>query len=296
MSTRILVIGRSGQVASGLALIAPPEGVTIEALGRDRFDMRDLAAIQDNLRAAGADVVINAASGPSVDASESERDLAFLMNRDAPAALARACAESGVPLVHLSTDCVFDGGKPELYLESDAKAPLSVYGRSKAEGEDAVLESGAIASVLRTSWVFSAQRKSFLRTMLDLARSRDEVRVVSDQVGCPTWTPDLAQTCIALALWLQRRQAGEQHVFHYAGPDVVSRATQAEMIFAEAKARGLKAARVVPVATADYPTPATRPLNASLDSSKIARTLGVQRRPWTSALTLCMDEIADSER
>lgn len=283
-------------MASGLALITPPDGVTLETRGRDRFDMSNLAKISDHLRAARADVVINAASGPSVDASESERDLAFLMNRDAPAALARACAQFGLPLVHLSTDCVFDGAKAGPYVESDAKSPLSTYGRSKAEGEDAVLASGATTAVLRTSWVFSAHGKNFLRTMLELARSRDEVRVVSDQIGCPTWTPDLAQTCVALALWLQQRQAGEQHLFHYAGPDEVSRAAQAEMIFAESAARGMKTARVVSVATADYPTPATRPLNAALDSSKISRTLDIKSRSWSAALRTCMDEIAVSDR
>lgn len=296
MSTRILVVGRSGQVASGLAALSAPDGVVIEARGRDSFDLRNLAAIPDRLGDAAPDIVINAATGPSVDASETERDLAFLLNRDAPAALARACAERGVPLVHLSTDCVFDGAKPGAYVEADATAPLSIYGRSKAEGEDAVLESGATTAILRTSWVFAARGKSFVRSMLELARSHDEVRVVNDQIGCPTWTPDLAHACVALALWLRGRGARERHVFHYAGPDVVTRAAQAEMIFAAAGACGLKTARVIPVSTADFPTPAKRPLNARLDSSKLRTLLGLQPRGWTDALTLCMDEIAASGR
>jgi dTDP-4-dehydrorhamnose reductase len=292
MSTRILVVGRSGQVAWELARLRGPEGVTIEALGRDRFDITDLAALPANLRASHPHIVINTATTSGVDSAESQPDLARLLNCDAPAALARACAELGVPLLHLSTDCVFDGAKAGAYVETDAKVPLSVYGRTKAEGEDAVLASGATAAILRTSWVFSARGKNFVRSMLALAQTHDEVRVVSDQIGCPTWTPDLAHASVAVALWLRQRAPGEQHVFHYAGAEAINRAEQAEAIFEAAAARGLKRARVVPVSTSEFPTPARRPLNARLDSSKIVATLGLVARPWRAAITLVVDEIA----
>jgi dTDP-4-dehydrorhamnose reductase len=287
MGARIVVIGRSGQLATELARLAPPAGVTLEAFGRDRFDLADVLGIEGNLRALRPDAVINATGFTAVDAAETQADAAFTLNRDGPAALARGCAELGVPLVHLSTDYVFDGAKAAPYVEADARAPLNIYGRSKAEGEDAVLASGATAAVVRTSWVFASHGANFVRTMLRLSETEDEVSVVADQVGRPTWARDLAQCCLDLALNARDGDAAAEGVLHFCGADDATWADFAEAIFAETG----KATRVKRVSTAEYPTPARRPLNSRLDTTRITSTLGIQPRPLREVLRLCLHEL-----
>lgn len=286
MPARILVIGRSGQLASELARLPCPPGVVIEAAGRERFDLAKIAEIPANLREMRADAVINAAAYTAVDQAESEPAAAFALNRDGPAALARACADLDLPLVHLSTDYVFDGAKAGPYSEGDAKAPLNVYGRSKSEGEDAILASGASAVVLRTSWVFAAHGNNFLRTMLNLAETRDEVRVVGDQVGRPTWARDLAQACLTVSLRALDRDPAARGLYHFAGAGDASWADFAEAIFAEAA----KATRVEHIPSSEYPTPARRPANSQLDTAKIAAALSLQPRDWREACALCLAE------
>lgn len=288
MSERILVIGQSGQVATELARLALPPGVTLETMGRARFDLRDVAGVAEKLRAARPAAVINAAGYADVEGAESNEAGAFLLNRDGPAALARACADLGAPLVHLSTDYVFDGAKGAPYREDDARAPLSVYGRSKAAGEDAVLQSGAAAAILRTSWVFAGHGRNFVRTMLRLAETQDTLRVVGDQVGRPTWARDVAQASLDATLRL--RAGGAHGVFHFAGAGEASWAEFAEAIFAAAAARGAKSARVERVTTAAFGAKAARPADSRLDTTKI-EALGAQPRPWREALALCLDEL-----
>ncbi len=283
---RVVVVGRSGQLATELVRLAAPSRVTLEAFGRDRFDQSNIAEIAANLGALRPDAVINAAGFTAVDAAETQADAAFALNRDGPAALARACADLGAPLVHLSTDYVFDGAKDGPYVEGDSKAPLNIYGRSKSEGEDAVLASGARAVVLRTSWVFASHGANFVRTMLRLSETRDEISVVADQRGRPTWARDLAQCCLGLAI---RARDGDERVLgllHFAGADDATWADFAEAIFAGAG----KATRVKRISTADYPTPARRPLNSRLDTAKI-RALGFEPRSWRDALLLCLSEL-----
>lgn len=254
------------------------------ALGRDRLDLRDPVAAEtelERLRPAG---VINAAAFTAVDKAESEPEEAFLLNRDGPAALARVCARIGAPLVHVSTDYLFDGTKTGPYAEDDPPAPLGVYGASKAAGEEAVQASGARAAILRTSWVYSATGANFVRTMLRLAaEGRKEVGVVADQIGRPTYAPDLAAACLAAL--------GHEGIFHFAGAGEASWADFAEAIFAAAQARGLPHAAVRRISTADYPTPARRPANSVLSTAKIEAVLGLHPRPWREALELCMDRI-----
>jgi len=283
MSERILVIGRSGQLATALQRIG---GERVEGWGRDRFDLADTASMPRKLADFGAAAVINAGGYTAVDQAERESDQAFALNRDGPAALAAACASLHIPLIHLSSDYVFDGAKIGAYVEDDARAPLSIYGHSKAEGEDAVLALGG--TIVRTSWVFAANGKNFVRAMLALAEKSDRISVVSNQVGRPTWADDLARACLALA---ERRDTNGE-VFHFAGADDASWADFAEGIFAEAAARGLKSARVSRILSAEYPAAATRPANSRLDSSKLSALTGVAPRPWREALALCMDEIA----
>lgn len=282
MSGRILVIGRTGQLARALQRVG---GDTVEAWGRDQLDLSDLDSIARKLSDSGASAVINAAAYTAVDAAENDSQNVLLLNARAPGIMAQACAARGVPFVHLSSDYVFDGAKVGAYVESDARAPLNVYGRSKAEGEDAVL--AADGCVVRTSWVFAAEGKNFVRTMLALADKSDRVSVVSDQIGRPTWSDDLARACLAIVA--QPGVSGE--IFHFAGADDASWADFAEGVFAEAATRGMQRAQVGPILSAEYPTAAARPANSRLDSSKFAALTGIAPRPWREALRLCFDQM-----
>lgn len=290
MSANILVIGRTGQLAAELMRLAPAK-VRLQAVGRDQFDLSDLAAIPGALQAVRPDAVINAAAYTAVDKAESEPEAAMALNRDGPASLARACAEADIPLVHISTDYVFDGAKPGPYVETDAKAPINAYGRSKSEGEDRILDSGARAAVIRTAWVYSSHGANFLRTMLRLAETHDEVGVVADQLGRPTWARDLAEASLTVALRALDRDPAAQGVFHYAGAGDASWADFAEAIFANARRRGARSAIVKRITTADFPTPAKRPANSRLDTTRIHQTLGIVPRDWREACTLCLDEL-----
>jgi dTDP-4-dehydrorhamnose reductase len=282
MSGRILVIGRTGQLAGALQRVG---GDAIEAWGREQLDLSDLDSIARKLSDSGASAIINAAAYTAVDAAENDASNALLLNARAPGIVARACAALGAPFVHLSSDYVFDGAKIGAYVESDARAPLNVYGRSKAEGEDAVLAAGGC--VVRTSWVFAAEGQNFVRTMLALAQKSDRVSVVSDQIGRPTWSDDLARVCLAIAA--QPGVSGE--VFHFAGADDASWADFAEGVFAEAATRGMKSAQVSPILSAEYPAAALRPANSRLDSSKFAALTGIAPRPWREALRFCFDQM-----
>lgn len=279
---RIVVIGKSGQVARALARASPD----VVALGRAELDLND----PDSLRVvlADADAVINAAAYSAVDKAESERDAAFALNAEAPALLAQLCAEARLPLVHLSTDYVFDGAKASPYVEDDPVAPINVYGESKAAGERAVLESGARAIVLRTSAVYAAEGANFVNTMLRLGAERDALTVVADQLTRPTWADDLAGACLKLAQAL--RDAGAPTgLFHATNDGEASWAEFAEAIFDEARRRGWPHARVTRIPSADYPTAARRPANARLDTEKLARAYDIRLRPWRAALALCLD-------
>jgi dTDP-4-dehydrorhamnose reductase len=235
--------------------------------------------------------VINAAAYTAVDKAESEPEAAFCLNRDVPAALARACAEAGVPLVHFSTDYVFDGSKAAPYVETDPVNPAGVYGASKAEGEAQVLGAGGPAIVLRTSWVYSAFGTNFVRTMLRLAATREEIGVVADQIGRPTWAEDCAQGALRAVLALMEGQVRGAELFHLAGAGDASWADFAEAIFAESAARGGPSARVKRIATADYPTSARRPANSRLDCTKMIGALDWPMRDWRLSLAACFEEL-----
>lgn len=290
MPARILVVGRSGQLAAELARMTPPAGVVVEAVGRNRLDLTRPGDTRTRLRDIRPDAVINAAAFTAVDRAESEAEAAMALNRDGPAALAAACADRDIPLLHLSTDFVFNGAKASAYVETDPKDPVNVYGRSKSEGEDRVLASGDRATVMRTSWLYSSHGVNFLRTMLRLAETRDEIGVVDDQFGSPTWAADLARASLAVALRMLDREPAAAGVLHYAGAGDASRADFAEAIFAGSGRRGGPTARVRRIATAAYPTPARRPPNSRLSSALIQGALGIAPRDWREACDLCIAE------
>ena len=298
MNGTILVFGRNGQVARELAKLGARSdpslaGLKLDFVGREDFDLSRGDSPLPLLRERAPIAVINAAAYTAVDRAESEPEAAFQLNRDTPAGIAQACAALDIPLVHFSTDYVFDGSKPDPYVEDDPPNPMSVYGRSKAEGEMAVLGSGARASVLRTAWVYSAFGSNFLKTMLRLGRAQPEIRVVADQIGQPTWAEDCALGALRLVQALLDRDARSLGVFHLTGAGDATWADFAEAIFEESARRGGSRPAVSRITTAQYPTAARRPPNSRLDCRKIMRTVGWSARDWRGSLKACFDELSE---
>ena len=280
---RIVVTGGAdGQVLLSLMEKGVAAGHEIVALGRPELDLAgDSDAIVRAVEATKPDGVVSAAAYTAVDKAESEAELAFAINGSGAGAVARAAQELGVPIVHISTDYVFDGSKPVPYAEDDPTGPVSVYGASKLAGEEAVLEASPNSAVLRTAWVYSPFNANFVKTMLRLAADREEVGVVSDQRGNPTSALDIADGILrVLANLAPSDDADLRGVFHMTGQGEASWAEFAERIFSASMAAGGPSARVRPITTADYPTPAIRPANSRLDSSKLARVHGVRLPDW----------------
>ncbi len=278
---RILVAGRQGQLARALAASGR---VGVTCLGRPELDLAragTLAAALDEVR---PDVVINAGAYTAVDRAEAEPEIARALNADGPASLARLCAARAIPFIHVSTDCVFDGTKPTAYAEADEPRPLSAYGVSKRDGERAVAAEAPQSLIVRVSWVFSEHAGNFVRTMLSLAASGEEVTVVNDQIGYPTYCPDLADGLLAMADGVLAPGFDQWGLYHLAGTTETNRAAMAQAIFEERARIGGPVARLKPVATVDYPTPARRPLNARLDSARASRVFGVSLPDWRVGL------------
>lgn len=282
----ILVLGRSGQLAGALA---DRGGSNVVTAGRPDFDLTQPDASEHLLDRLRPDAVINAAAYTAVDRAESEPELAFALNRDAPAALARACACAGLPLIHVSTDNVFDGTQDRPYREGDVPSPINVYGASKHAGECAVLDALPSALVVRTSWVFGARGESFVSRLLGWAEGRDRLTIVGDQRGRPTYAPALADALLTLA-WRQFGGNTGGGLMHLAGASVLSRAEQARVILCAAGRRGRAAPAVIPIPSSAYPTPARRPLNAVLDCGLAGRR-GLALRPFHEDLEVTLDEL-----
>lgn len=278
---RMVVTGRTGQLAASLVEAAASRpGLQLITLGRPAFDLEATGSIDEQVRAQRPDIVVNAAAYTAVDKAEAEPERAFAINRDGAAAVARAAARLGVPFVHVSTDYVFDGRKAQPYVETDQTNPLNVYGRSKREGERAVLEAHPHALILRTSWVFSPFGSNFLKTMLKLGAERPMLRVVNDQLGNPTSARDLAAAILQIAPRLQREPGG---LYHLTGEGSTSWHGFADFIFQESARRGGPTPALEAIATADYKAAATRPANSRLDCSAFQRRFGARLRPWTEA-------------
>jgi len=290
MSAPILVFGRTGQVARELALRGAATGRALRFAGRETLDLAVPDKVDDLIAAVAPRAVINAAAYTAVDRAEREPDAAYALNRDAPAAIAAACAARGLPLVHFSTDYVFDGELDRPYVETDPTGPTSVYGASKLAGELAVTATGGAAITLRTAWVYSAHGTNFLKTMLALATRRDEVSVVADQIGRPTWARDCAEVAL-LAIDALAADPALAGIYHLSGAGDASWADLAKAVFTESARRGGPTALVRPITTAEYPTPARRPANSRLDCGKIEAALAWRRRPWRDSLAECMTEM-----
>lgn len=280
---KILVFGRSGQVARALAN-GCWRGVDVTAVGRPEADIRDGESLRRALDAVRPDAVVNAAAYTGVDQAESEPEEAYAVNAAGAGRIAEACAAAGVPLVHLSTDYVFDGGKAGAYEPDDPRAPLGAYGAGKAAGEDAVRAAGPRHIVLRTSWVFDGQGRNFVRSMLRLGAERDRLRVVADQIGGPTPAADLARAAIAATQIAAANGAG-WGVHHYCGAPAVSWRDFAVAIFEERRRlTGAPPPTIEAITTADYPTPARRPANSQLSCRSFTDAFGLPPADWRAAL------------
>ena len=289
---RMAVTGRTGQVVLSLAEGAEAAGFSLVTLARPEVDLAEPASVEAALLALAPDIVVSAAAYTAVDKAESEPELAMRVNRDGPAMLARAAARLGVPVVHLSTDYVFDGTKGAPYLETDAVSPLGVYGATKLAGEQALAEASDDFAILRTSWVYSPFGANFVKTMLRLAASRDRLTVVADQRGRPSYAPDIAVGIFAVARHLLETSAPEgRGVFHLAGGGDTTWHAFAAAIVAAAAERGGRVVPVDPITTADYPTLARRPADSRLDCGKIERMHGVALPDWRVSLDACLDRL-----
>lgn len=284
---RIAVTGKSGQVVNALIERGGAAGHDVIALGRPDMDLSDPASVACALEAAAPDVVVSAAAYTAVDKAEGEAELAHAVNGAGAGAVARAARALGVPVIHVSTDYVFDGTLDRPYRESDPTGPTGVYGASKLAGEQAVLaEHGDNAAILRVAWVYSPYGANFVKTMLRVAGDRDEVSVVADQVGNPTSALDIADGILLVAANLTASDdPALRGVFHMTARGEASWADFAQAIFAASASVGGPSATVRRITTADYPTSATRPANSRLDCARIAAVHGVTLPDWQGALT-----------
>jgi dTDP-4-dehydrorhamnose reductase len=278
----ILIFGAGGQLGRELQRGAAAKAIPYRALSHADVDIADKGAVSGALDQTRPALVVNAAAYTKVDLAEQECEAARLGNEVGPGIVAAACAARQTPLVHLSTDYVFDGAKAGAYVESDAIAPLGVYGRTKAAGEAAVRAAAQRHIILRTSWVYGEFGNNFLKTMLRLAKERDELRVVADQRGCPTSTRDIAEAILRIAPRLEASDDAQLYgVYHFAGAGATSwHGFATRIIDAQAEITGRRP-KIVAIATADYPTPARRPANSVLDCGLFERTFGFGARAWS---------------
>jgi dTDP-4-dehydrorhamnose reductase len=272
--SQVLVFGATGQVATELSRIG-----NVRCLGRAEANLENPTACSDAIKGYAPFVVINAAAYTAVDKAESEEAVAEVINALAVKAMAETCAEKGIPLVHISTDYVFEGSGLDAFTTSDQTSPLNAYGRTKLLGENFVKNSGCVFAILRTSWVFSAHGSNFVKAMLRLGQSRDRLSVVSDQVGGPTSARAIAKACLEIATQL-RASPSKSGIYHFSGAPDVSWAEFARQIFERASLN----VKVTGIPTAEYPTPAARPLNSRLDCSDTYRVFGLKQPDWRAEL------------
>ena len=292
---KILVAGAQGQLARALVDAARErDGLDVVALGRPQLDLVDKVTIAEAFAAIQPDLVVNAAGYTAVDKAESDADAAFAVNRDGAAALAAAADRHACPIIHISTDYVFDGAKAEPYVETDPVNPAGVYGRSKLEGETAVRAANPRHLILRTAWLYAPYGQNFLRTMVRLARERPQLRVVGDQHGNPTYVPHLADAILAVVAQLGAggHPADVWGVYQAAADGETTWAGFAAEIVRVGAHHGLPPVPVSPISTAEYPAPVRRPANSRLDCTKLARTFGAKLPPWQQGVSECVSRLA----
>ena len=282
---KILLVGSGGQLGWELLNATKECGLDCEGLDMPGFDITDRGAVERTVSQEKHSLIINAAAYTAVDKAESERDEAFAVNAEGPGYLALVCAKRNIPLIHISTDYVFDGNKTSPYIETDTICPIGVYGQSKAAGEKAVREALETHIILRTSWLYSSHGNNFVKTILRLASERAELSVVADQYGCPTYAADLAKAILEVARQINSRGSVQWGVYHYCGHGVTTWYGFAQQICRLAKKhRALQVKRIEAISTEEYPTLARRPLYSALDCSKVKSVFSIQTRPWQDSL------------
>ena len=287
---KLMVAGARGQVALSLLEAGKRRKLNLVTRGRPDLDITDAGNIKRSMDREAADIVINAAAYTAVDRAEEEPDAAMALNHYGAGALAGVCHERGIPIVHLSTDYVFDGSKKTAYLEIDQTAPLGIYGRSKLAGERAVIAANPQYIIVRTAWVYSPFGNNFVKTMLRLAASRDELSVVDDQLGCPTYAPHIAEGLLDIAQALHSGAASNDPwgIYNMAGAGETSWCGFAREIFTRSIIGGGPVAQVHAISTAEYPTPAKRPANSRLDCSKLSMKFDVTLPHWREGTADCV--------
>ncbi len=292
MRMRIAVTGKQGQVVTALIERGAEAGVEIVAVGRPELDLADPSSIRRVLSELKPDAIVSAAAYTAVDKAESEEELAFTVNAKGPQALAEVADELGIPVVHLSTDYVFPGDGQGIYVETDATGPVSVYGKSKLAGEEAIAAATPNHAILRTAWVYSPFGANFVKTMLRLAETRDALNVVADQHGTPTSALDIADAVITIAKRLATDpDPALRGTFHLTGSGEATWADFAEEIFAGLQSKSGKAVTVGRITTQEYPTPAKRPANSRLSTEKLAKTYGIVLPDWKQSTKVVLDRL-----
>lgn len=279
----ILVFGRTGQVAKELQLLGD-----VVALDREMADLSNPQYCKDLIIRHSPQAIINAAAYTAVDKAEEEEALATVINGDTPTAMAHACRELGIPLIHISTDYVFEGTGGRPWQPTDTTTPKNAYGRSKLAGEIGIRQSGAVYAILRTSWVVSAHGTNFIKSMLHLSDARDELKIVADQIGGPTPARDIAVACMEMAKQLIQDNS-KSGTYHFSGVPHVSWAAFAREIFEQAG----KSMKVEKIPTKYYPTPAKRPLNSRMDCSATKQIFGISQPDWRSGLNAILKDLEE---
>jgi dTDP-4-dehydrorhamnose reductase len=280
---RFLLFGGSGQVGTELRTLAVRQRVDLVAPSHDEIDLMDALAIESLLASEPWSGVINAAAYTNVDDAEREPSVAYAVNAEAPTRLAAQTARRNIPLIHISTDYVFDGRKGRPYVESDETAPLNVYGSSKLASEHGVTSNNPQHIILRTSWVYSPFGRNFVKTIVRLAAERDRLTVVADQRGCPTAAVDVARACLDIAAHCAEGN-GSYGLYHFAGAGDASWFELAKAVIDLTIFEDRKSPLIIPIRTADYPTAAKRPADTRLDCTAISRAFGIRSQPWQQAL------------
>lgn len=293
MQCNVLVCGGSGQVGQELARQSWPEGLKPDLPDRAMLDITDRDAIQSYFRRNGSSLaaVINCAAYTAVDKAEADPGPAYLVNAQGPAWLAEECRRHDLPLVQMSTDYVFDGTSAGFYGEDARPAPLGVYGSSKLAGEIAVLGSNPRTVVLRTAWVISPFGQNFLKTMLRLTQEREELRIVADQLGCPTSAGDIARSLITICTRLIHDPSSPTGCLHFVNSGETTWYDLASEVFRQAAKHGRVIPRLIAISSSDYPTPARRPANSRLSTEKIKLQYGIMPRHWRDVVAEIVDEM-----
>ena len=292
----IAIIGSNGQLGWELVRQAAEQGLQSLALDFPEIDITSGASIDENLDSHPIEIIINAAAYTAVDKAESEPDSAFAVNCKGPENLAQYCSRRDIALVHVSTDYIFDGTKQGPYHEKDAVSPLGVYGKSKEAGESEIRKQLIRHIIIRTAWLYGFHGQNFVKTMLRLGRERQNLSVVNDQHGCPTYAADLAAAILRIIEQYREKQDIVWGTYHFCGEGPTTWHAFAEQIFVEARRyEPLEVKEVIPVSTSEYPTPAKRPANSVLDCSRIRRTFGIHPRPWRKSLEEMIERLYTAE-